>query len=212
MPTDTEKRRTHCKNGHEFVPENLVKRSNGSRECKRCKAIRYASMTPEQRARYRGDYTVTWTERPPKPLAERVLTNYVLSDTGCWVWTRTRGKTYGYGHVKSGGRMRRVHRVSWELANGPIPAGLQLDHLGRNPACINPAHLEPVTNEENQRRAAAVHTSCRRGHPYTVENTRCGSGSAKRVCRTCVRETQRRYAARRAAALSALTQPHHGER
>jgi hypothetical protein len=71
--------------------------------------------------------------------------------TGCWVWQRARDKK-GYGFVRVSGRNRRAHRVLYEQAKGPIPEGLQLDHLCRNTSCVNPNHLEPVTNIENRHR------------------------------------------------------------
>ena len=70
--------------------------------------------------------------------------------TGCWVW---QGFLYaGYGLVKIEGRSRRPHRVSYERRHGPIPEGMELDHLCRNRACINPEHLEAVTKEVNAQR------------------------------------------------------------
>lgn len=72
----------------------------------------------------------------------------------CWLWIGTVDR-WGYGQMKWQGRRPGSHRVAYELLVGPIPEGLTLDHLCRVPGCVNPAHLEPVTQAENNRRAAA---------------------------------------------------------
>lgn len=73
---------------------------------------------------------------------------------GCWEWTGARQPDgrYDYGMFWDGTRAVRAHRFAYELLVGPIPVGLELDHLCRNPPCVNPAHLEPVTHAENIRR------------------------------------------------------------
>jgi len=81
-------------------------------------------------------------------------------ETPCWVWQRSIAPS-GYGCVRVTGKTRTAHSVYWERENGPIPTGLQLDHLCRNRACVRPSHLEPVTQTENVRRGAhTILNSC----------------------------------------------------
>lgn len=111
------------------------------------------------------------------------------------------GKTSkGYGQTSIRSRAVLVHRYVWEVENGPIPAGLEIDHQCRNRACCNPDHLRVVTKKTNvtenvvgncwQRELAKTH--CPKGHPYDEQNTayRAKPGAARphRYCRTCNRE------------------------
>lgn len=106
----------------------------------------------------------------------------------CWVWTAALDQD-GYGTCRRGGT-KRAHRVAYEELVGPIPDGLVVDHLCRNRACVNPLHLEPVTNRVNLLRGDtaaarnAAKTHCPQGHEYTDANTQRKSNGA-RICRTC---------------------------
>jgi hypothetical protein len=129
--------------------------------------------------------------------------------TGCWEWQRSKSE-YGYGRKPHRGRNVMAHRFFYELLVGPVPQGLELDHLCRNPACCNPRHLEPVTHRENILRGNteparnAVKTHCPQGHAYTPENVYIRPGTHQRGCRTCARvqavKTNKRRRAMRAAA------------
>lgn len=77
---------------------------------------------------------------------------HLIPFTTCWVWSGARHKD-GYGTFFTGKSSTRSHRYSYEMYKGKIPQGLTLDHLCRNPNCVNPNHLEPVTLKENIRRA-----------------------------------------------------------
>lgn len=85
----------------------------------------------------------------------RVLTDadYVVADTGydtpCWIWRHARGNAMGHGKVMFRKKKTWAHRVMWMQHNGPVPDGLELDHLCRVPPCINPDHIEAVTHAEN---------------------------------------------------------------
>lgn len=87
--------------------------------------------------------------------------SYVSKTGTCWLWTGTMHKK-GYGQFWDGSAIVGAHRASYVLLVGPIPESLTIDHLCRVPACVNPAHLEPVTASENSRRmheAAGHHLS-----------------------------------------------------
>lgn len=85
-------------------------------------------------------------------LPERIAKKITVSDGGCWLWTGSIIPS-GYGYVWWCNRAQRVHRVVYTLLVGPIPHGLDLDHVKArgctSRACVNPAHLEPVTHREN---------------------------------------------------------------
>jgi hypothetical protein len=116
-------------------------------------------------------------------------------ETGCWVWTAALSQ--GYGYVRRRRKTHKAARVIYVLLVGPIPDGLQLDHLCRNRACVHPHHLEPVTSRENTMRglnpsaAKARQTHCKRGHDFNEENTRINPRNGTRTCRVCHRERER---------------------
>lgn len=120
----------------------------------------------------------------------------------CWIWTAFKSK--GYGQFGIGGKLYKSHRVAYELVKGPIPQGMTLDHLCKNKACVNPAHLEPVSQKENVLRGTSLlalnkqKTHCPKGHILEGENLvqfrlkKFG----QRVCKTCVNERDRLYSQR----------------
>jgi len=115
--------------------------------------------------------------------------------SGCWLWTGYLAGGQGYGGIEIRGQQCLAHRVVYELLVGPIPEGLELDHLCRNRCCVNPDHLEAVTSKVNVLRgvgisaANAVKTHCVNGHEFTDENTYLHRGH--RHCRKCGREESR---------------------
>lgn len=100
----------------------------------------------------------------------------------------------GYSTVTVDGRTRNAHRVAYEQRYGPIADGLHLDHLCRNRPCVNPEHLEPVTQAENNRRAAEDQATCANGHPRTPDNliVEMEMGAERRRCQVCRRADRAR--------------------
>ena len=126
----------------------------------------------------------------------RSLDSFIYKTSSCWIWAG--GMTgNGYGNYCN----KPAHRAVYEALVGEIPEGLQLDHLCRVRACVNPEHLEPVTASENMKRtvpyrslsgaALASHnmTHCKRGHEFNKENTRYfhreGRDNLQKDCRIC---------------------------
>lgn len=115
---------------------------------------------------------------------------YCVTLTGCWLWL---GFTDKDGYGRYGGRGAYV--VSYEDHVGPIPEGMELDHLCRQRLCIRPEHLEPVTRHENVIRAKAAMTHCKNGHEFNELNTKYSLtklGAPKRRCRICNRASDKR--------------------
>jgi hypothetical protein len=110
--------------------------------------------------------------------------------TYCWNWTGAKSHGYGTFRLRAVRKMGRVHVWAYKKYIGPIPEGLELDHLCRNPGCANPWHTEPVTSRINVLRGQgtsainARKTHCNRGHPLSGENL-IVARSGKRRCRTC---------------------------
>lgn len=130
----------------------------------------------------------------PRPSRTELFLAKVNTTGDCWEWT---GSTTdrGYGQFNNGTTMVKAHRWMYELAIGPIPAGLDLDHLCRNTSCVRPSHLEPVTHRENVLRGTgptatnAAKTHCPNGHPLGDE----ADNSGRRYCRICHRGNAREF-------------------
>jgi HNH endonuclease len=114
---------------------------------------------------------------------------------GCWIWT---GRTIdGYGYFDIGDTAYAAQRISYSLTRKPIPERMVVDHLCRNPICINPDHLEPVRSVVNVLRGVGFSaqnnkkTHCPQGHPLSGDNLCLYED--RRYCRACMKEHKRRY-------------------
>lgn len=133
-------------------------------------------------------------------VSERFEASYIPEpNSGCWLWL-TSATRHGYGEFWDGIRVRRAHRWAYEHFIAPVPAELVLDHKCRVPCCVNPAHLEPVTQRVNVLRGMAPaaiqakRTHCIHGHELLGENLYIKPNGA-RQCVPCRRLTdKKRYA------------------
>lgn len=132
----------------------------------------------------------------------------VVCPTGCWIWAAAINEFgYGVAFPKAEGRTRLAHRVTYQMLNGTIPEGLQIDHLCRIRNCVNPSHMELVTPRENTLRGAVAcgplrerKKFCSKGHPRLHFNY---GGRETFSCKECPRENYRRYYWRRKERLEA---------
>lgn len=148
---------------------------------------------------------MTILEQLPADLREGLR----VTDSGCWEWSGSRLPA-GYGRIQFAGTRWYTHRLSYTFAVGPIPPGLTIDHLCRNTACANPAHLEAVTSQTNTLRGQTVaaanvaKTHCPQGHPYDEDNTyKRPDGQRSRDCHVCRHEASERHNDRRRLARAA---------
>ena len=146
-----------------------------------------------------------YCEKVRQRIAKRIDFSECGLDTHCWVWQGPVSRD-GYGIISYNSKPNLTHRVSYIVNKGPIPEGLELDHLCRNRRCCNPDHLDPVSHKENVRRGKTGEvnshrqrskTECKHGHPFDAKNTYYRSRGS-RGCRTC----NRCQAANRKASLS----------
>lgn len=136
---------------------------------------------------------------------ERFEKKFSVDENGCWVWNAAlNNEGYGLFQVMYFGKwgMRLAHRLSYEVLVGPIPDGLDLDHLCRVRRCVNPHHLEPVTRRENALRGdGAWHGLCLAGlHDVNdPDNVKSNGRGGKRTCKPCAKRRQAEYYQRRKA-------------
>jgi hypothetical protein len=134
-------------------------------------------------------------ERRGHDVVSRLWDRVEKTDT-CWLWTGSRTRN-GYGQMSVGNKMKKVHRIAWEMLRWPVPDGLSLDHLCRVRHCVRPSHLEPVDHRTNVLRGEGISavnaqkTHCTHGHEFTPENTMLRRRGG-RDCRVCHQERGRR--------------------
>lgn len=121
----------------------------------------------------------------------------VNKTVSCWNWTGARRGPYGVVTVK--GKTHGIHRLFYEHYSGELIQGMVIDHLCRNTLCVNPEHLEQVTNSENVKRAIPywskphhIKTVCKNGHKLTEDNLYYSKRGVRR-CKTCMIIYQRKY-------------------
>lgn len=142
---------------------------------------------------------------------EQAISRFDVDANGCWIW-RLRPNSDGYGQIVRRKKHFYAHVFSYLFHVGPVPEGLELDHICSVRLCINPAHLEPVTHAENVDRGRskthmAERTHCVNGHELSGSNVHMQHWTRKdgtigmfRRCRKCAAEVSRREReARRAA-------------
>jgi len=135
----------------------------------------------------------SWKNNPAELRFEK---NYLPEpNSGCWLWVGSDSNERGYGTLFVKGKAMKAHRFSYEREYGKIPDGLVIDHLCKTPSCVNPAHLEAVTQKVNMQRGANQgkrSAYCYRGHIRSGDNLYTFP-DGKTACRECTRISVRKY-------------------
>lgn len=161
--------------------------------CDRLRHSHGLCSTHRSQLRRNGDFS----EVRSTATAEERFWSAVTKTDSCWLFAKL--APTGYGYFSANGKPYPAHRFAYELLAGPIPDGLEIDHLCKTRACVNPAHLEPVLRVVNWWRSTCVSavnarkTECLRGHPFSDENTYY-SKDGRRYCIACrrLRESERK--------------------
>jgi hypothetical protein len=189
---------------------------------RKCCTVEGCDLPNCARGLCRRHYNQAWrdarrvTPAPNPSVLDRLMSKIIVSQqqhagVPCWLWAGATDK--GYARIHVGGRVKRAHRLVYEALVGPVPDGLDIDHLCHDPgtclggpacphrACLNPAHLRAVTRRENSAPSRGrgngnrYKTHCIHGHKFTPENTIWHAGGTKRMCRECHRASYRKSAA-----------------
>lgn len=149
--------------------------------------------SPETREKNRAALAGRVIKTTEQRFFEKVMP---VPESGCWMWIGSDSGYGGYGSFYYKERLTRAHRAAYDMFVGPIPDGLTIDHLCRVPCCVNPKHLEAVTQRENNMRSPTVvsalnarKTHCPKGHEYSEQNLR--RAKYGRMCRICHNEVKR---------------------
>jgi hypothetical protein len=175
-----------CPKGHPFTTDNLILRRNGGRRCRICK-----NQSEQNRYWRKQEAAGKQRVRVTRTTLANILDRCSVDENGCWLWQGFLN-VHGYGRTKWEDRNWLVHRLVYELMEAPVPDGLFIDHLCRVRHCVNPGHMEVVTNRENVLRGETIpaahlaKTHCHRGHEFNQENTYLFGPEMKwRQCKPC---------------------------
>jgi hypothetical protein len=128
--------------------------------------------------------------RMQRDVRDRLMEKVVVNESGCWIFTGSINRE-GYGQIRCSGRSVKAHRASYLVHVGPISDGLELDHLCRTRACVNPQHLEPVTHRENMVRGHSANFDEYRRKVATGKCRRGHDAAAGQKCKRCDAERRR---------------------